>query len=427
MATIRIIGVINEAVETAVLEKIDKLKEGEALRVELNSPGGSVFAGFSIYNKLNDIKDRVTLDIIGLAASAATFLLGAAKEVNIRRNGKVMIHNPSTFSGGDSKTLESESRNLKDLENDMTEMYAAKTGISKEEIRDMMNKETWFTAKEALKRGFVDKIIDKASESMKAFVGDFKSLGYVNMPRFEYTYLEAIENDDFESGDVIINGNIYPLTKEKIQMVNQFTNLAGVDSPEKALAYFTQLKTDISTKEAEIAALKADSGKEYLSKIVNLETEIQTLKADGEAKKSLLDSVTKKFEQDELKNRESVLTTFMSEFRIDAAQLETAKKAYVEVESASGTQALFDNYVQTIKSMPVRADLKALMGSGVASDGGNPTGQSDWKVMDAGQLERYITKTALALVDGDKVKNFSDAYSVLSKSQPELIKKYEGN
>lgn len=210
-------------------------------------------------------------------------------------------------------------------------------------------------------------------------------------------------------------------------MVNQFTNLAGVDSPEKALAYFTQLKTDISTKEAEIAALKADSGKEYLSKIVNLETEIQTLKADGEAKKSLLDSVTKKFEQDELKNRESVLTTFMSEFRIDAAQLETAKKAYVEVESASGTQALFDNYVQTIKSMPVRADLKALMGSGVASDGGNPTGQSDWKVMDAGQLERYITKTALALVDGDKVKNFSDAYSVLSKSQPELIKKYEGN
>lgn len=143
-------------------KKVDKAIQeanGDDLEVIINSGGGDVYAGSEIYTKLKDYKGNVTVKIVGIAASAASIIAMAGKKVKISPTAQIMIHNVMSASAGDYRDHAHESEVLKNWNKSIASAYRLKTGLSEEELLNLMNRETWLTAKEALEKGFVDEIM----------------------------------------------------------------------------------------------------------------------------------------------------------------------------------------------------------------------------------------------------------------------------
>lgn len=135
--------------------------QDKKITVRINSPGGDVFDAVSIFNALQSHKSKVTTRIEGLAASSASFLALAGKEVQAYPNTMIMIHDPWVCVAGNQYELRETADILEKLAGQMVDIYASNSNIGKKEIKEMMKAETWFTAKEAKEKGLVDTIIDE--------------------------------------------------------------------------------------------------------------------------------------------------------------------------------------------------------------------------------------------------------------------------
>lgn len=144
--------------------KIDAIGENEQVKLYINSPGGSVDQGLAIYNLIKPLANRMEAHVIGMALSTASWLAMSAGKVCMRENSLMMIHNPTTWGMGDEDDLESATSMLKKVKDIIVNVYATKSGKSKEEIAEMMSKETWMTAEEAMEHGFVDEVADEEPE-----------------------------------------------------------------------------------------------------------------------------------------------------------------------------------------------------------------------------------------------------------------------
>lgn len=142
-----------------VIDLISQAKNNEDLEVEINSGGGSVFAGSEIYTALKSYSGKVITKVVGLAASAASVVTMAGDIVKITPTGQVMIHNASGGFGGDYRDMEKGAEILKNVNATISNAYRLKTGLSNEELLEMMNKETWLTPQQALEKKFVDEIM----------------------------------------------------------------------------------------------------------------------------------------------------------------------------------------------------------------------------------------------------------------------------
>ena len=153
----------------------------DVLELEINSPGGSVFDGYTIYQEIKSLRDRgviVNATITGMAASMASVICMACDKVSMVKHGRMMIHDASSMTQGNAEQLRKTADLLDGISENIAEIYADKTGMDKEEIREMMKRETWMNAKESIANGFVDEIIgeqfdfrqEKAESSHMSFL-----------------------------------------------------------------------------------------------------------------------------------------------------------------------------------------------------------------------------------------------------------------
>jgi len=134
----------------------------ETLEIEINSPGGSVLDGYRIYNSLMQMRSRgveVIATVNTLAASMGSVILMAANKVKIVEGGRIMIHEASQTVSGDSEDHARAAKNLEEISEEISIIYANRTGAEPEEMRELMKKETWMGAKEAVDRKFADEIV----------------------------------------------------------------------------------------------------------------------------------------------------------------------------------------------------------------------------------------------------------------------------
>ena len=134
----------------------------ENINVYINSNGGVVDTAIAINNALRRHKAKVTVNIDGIAASAATLITCAGDTVKMPKNALFMIHNPSTIAMGDSEEMRKQADVLEKYKNSITETYLQKVNIDKEKLSELMDNESWLSAEEALKYGFIDEIIENA-------------------------------------------------------------------------------------------------------------------------------------------------------------------------------------------------------------------------------------------------------------------------
>lgn len=142
-----------------MVEKILNALNGEDVDVEINSPGGEVFAGSEIYTLLMSYPGKVNVKVFGLAASAASVIAMAGDTVSMSPTAQIMIHNAWAVASGDYRDLNHTSDVLKNLNQSMANAYKLKTGIDEKELLGMMDAETWLTAQQAVDKGFADGIM----------------------------------------------------------------------------------------------------------------------------------------------------------------------------------------------------------------------------------------------------------------------------
>jgi ATP-dependent Clp protease, protease subunit len=124
------------------------------LVIHLNSPGGSAFDGIAIYNRLKSHKGKVKIHVDGWACSAASIIAMAADELIMGAGSMMMIHEASTIVWGSKTLMRKEADMLEKLEDGIIDIYMTRANVEREEIRNMVNEETWFSANETLEIGF---------------------------------------------------------------------------------------------------------------------------------------------------------------------------------------------------------------------------------------------------------------------------------
>lgn len=160
--TLMLYGVIGDEWDgltaSEVVEHIRSLGEVDEINVLLNSPGGSVTDGLAIYNELATHPASVNIEITGLAASMGSVIAMAGDHVRIAENAMVMIHNPWNVAVGNSEDLRKAADVLDKFGTSLVGIYVQRTGLEEDDVRSMMDEETWLDAEEALAKGFVDEI-----------------------------------------------------------------------------------------------------------------------------------------------------------------------------------------------------------------------------------------------------------------------------
>ena len=172
--------------------------EGEDLILEVNSSGGSVFAGFEMYTVLRGAEVRTVAEIQSLAASAASTMMLGCDEVLISPVAQIMMHNPSIWTEGNQQAHRDSIHVLDSITESILNGYEAKSKgkKSRDELRQMMASSTWLPAHEALSAGLVDGILygdELIPENIVNAVGNgLRALGLGGLPDPEQLRAELL-------------------------------------------------------------------------------------------------------------------------------------------------------------------------------------------------------------------------------------------
>lgn len=151
--------------ELLALEKADPVAP---IIAWINSPGGEVYSGFSIYDTIQFIKPRVITVVSGMAASMGSVISLAAEKKDrfIFPRSKILLHQPligGTITGPASD-IAIHARDIIDLKSKMHELYAERSGTSVERFVELMDRDRWVSPQEAIELGLISKIIFKREE-----------------------------------------------------------------------------------------------------------------------------------------------------------------------------------------------------------------------------------------------------------------------
>ena len=127
--------------------------------VWINSPGVNVSAAAEIYTMLKDYAGKVTVKVASLAASAASVVAMAGDTVQMSPTALLMLHDPSTVAMGNARDMEKAIAALNEVKESIVNAYAAKSGLRRGRIADLMSEETWLNAKKAVELGFADEVL----------------------------------------------------------------------------------------------------------------------------------------------------------------------------------------------------------------------------------------------------------------------------
>jgi ATP-dependent Clp protease, protease subunit len=142
-----------------VIEALNKVPRAKEIRTFINSPGGDAFEGMAIYSALSRHQAKVTVEIDGTAASAASIIAMAGDTIRIAEAGFFMIHNPFTLAMGTAADMRKMADDLERVGASMRDVYVARTGQAAEAVTAALDAETWFSGNEAVAWGLATEVM----------------------------------------------------------------------------------------------------------------------------------------------------------------------------------------------------------------------------------------------------------------------------
>jgi ATP-dependent protease ClpP protease subunit len=159
-ATLTVYGFIGDdpfepgVTDTQVMAELDKLRDKQRIRVRLNSPGGSVFQGIAIHNALLRHPATIEVSVDALAASIASVIAMAGRRIIMQPGSTMMIHDPHMIVLGDADDMRKGAEVLDKMKDNLIDIYARRTKLSRAKLSTLMTAETWMGADDAVKQGF---------------------------------------------------------------------------------------------------------------------------------------------------------------------------------------------------------------------------------------------------------------------------------
>jgi ATP-dependent Clp protease protease subunit len=142
---------------------LDSEDPGKDIVLYINSPGGVITSGMSIYDTMQHIKSDVVTICVGLAASMGSFLLAAGTKGKrlALPHSRIMIHQPSGGTRGQATDIEIEAREIIRIRHHLNQIYAENTGKPIEKIEKDMDRDFFLSAQEAMEYGLIDRVIEE--------------------------------------------------------------------------------------------------------------------------------------------------------------------------------------------------------------------------------------------------------------------------
>jgi len=199
------------------------------IRLRVNSPGGSVFEGLAVANALRSHPSEVTVQVDGIAASIASVIAMAADRVVVQPQAMLMLHDAAGVCLGNAQDMIEMASLLDKISDNIAGAYAEKAGGTAEDWRQVMVKETWYTAEEAVEAGLADELLparkqkaapDEAEPAMRQF--DLTAYGYTGPAKAEtpkpgpVTSLIAAGLDPQETEQAVLSEDIRSLVGEEV-------------------------------------------------------------------------------------------------------------------------------------------------------------------------------------------------------------------
>lgn len=172
---------------------LDNLGEIDTLNIYINSPGGDVFAGQTIYSILKRHKAHKNVYIDGLAASIASVIAMAGNTIFMPKNSMMMIHNPWTIGMGNASEFRKLAEDLDKIRESLIAAYEGHSALTRDEIIEIMDSETWLTASECEEYGFCDVVEEE--ENMAASIDVEVLERYRNTPKVFLTEEPKLEKN----------------------------------------------------------------------------------------------------------------------------------------------------------------------------------------------------------------------------------------
>lgn len=146
-----------------IVKELSELEVDE-IDVHINSTGGDVAEGLAIYNILKNSGMKVTTYCDGFACSAASVVFMAGDERIMNEASLLLIHNAWTYAKGNAAEFRKQAEDLDKITQASVKSYMRHVNISEEEVKKMMNEETWISAEDAKTMGFATKVLEEKAE-----------------------------------------------------------------------------------------------------------------------------------------------------------------------------------------------------------------------------------------------------------------------
>jgi len=262
------------------IQSINALGDIEQITVNINSNGGDLAMSLGMFNYLRNHPAKVTAYIEGVAASAASVLAMACDTIIMPSNSVMMIHNPWTVTMGNANDMEAAAKMLRAFEDTLVTTYSARTNLSQDELKTLLDNETWFTANEALDKGFCDQVEDigenyalamaKASGIPDEVLAKLAKPAAETPVETEAEAPEATENEQAELCSMVANLCSSAKQPELTDSMTVLAKAKGLDSVNLVLAKTALASlspTGISPVHSATETAKTDSAASKLAKL----------------------------------------------------------------------------------------------------------------------------------------------------------------
>ncbi len=274
------------------IKDVKALGDIDTIDLFLNSPGGSVFEGNVIYNYLKAHSATINVKIMGIAASIASVVAMAGDRVEMPENAMMMIHDPSGMVMGTAKDMRKIAEALDKIGTGIVAAYHNKSGQDEVEIADMMDEETWFTAKEAVELGLADAVTEEVK-----IEANLESLsGFKNVPKSFINQCAGISGEtNKDKGEQKMDITIEMLKAEHPDIVAAIQAEVKTDENVRAEG----VKEGATNELARIMDVQAQSMPGHESLVASLmfdgkttgpEAAVKILNAEKAARKAALDA-----------------------------------------------------------------------------------------------------------------------------------------
>lgn len=149
--------------------------DAKRVHLRVNSPGGDMFAGIAIYNLLKAHPAHVTVEVDGLAASAASLAVMGGDHIRMNRGSFLMVHEPWVVTVGNADELRDMAATMDKFTKEMVALYAERSGLSEKEMAKMLAAETWLSGDEAVEKGLADEAAETPAAKAHADLSVFAS------------------------------------------------------------------------------------------------------------------------------------------------------------------------------------------------------------------------------------------------------------